>query len=53
MEEAFTKIVSQILNNWTALKLAVDHSMGGPHSKQVSPTVYTLNHPLTAPFRSQ
>lgn len=35
MEEPFTKVVSQIFNNWTALRLAVDHSMGGPNSKQV------------------
>lgn len=35
MEEAFGKIVEQIFNNWSALKLAVDHSMGGPNSKQV------------------
>ncbi|XP_030757720.1 pre-rRNA-processing protein TSR2 homolog [Sitophilus oryzae] len=26
MEEPFTKIVSQIFNNWTALRLAVEHS---------------------------
>lgn len=36
MEEPFTKIVTQIFNNWTALKLAVEHSMGGPNSKQVN-----------------
>ncbi|XP_066156767.1 pre-rRNA-processing protein TSR2 homolog [Euwallacea fornicatus] len=36
MEEPFAKVVSQIFNNWTALRLAVDHSMGGPHSKQVA-----------------
>lgn len=35
MEEAFGKIVTHIFNNWSALKLAVDHSMGGPNSKQV------------------
>jgi len=34
MEEPFTKVVQQIFNNWTALRLAVDHSMGGPNSKQ-------------------
>ncbi|KAF7273521.1 hypothetical protein GWI33_013764 [Rhynchophorus ferrugineus] len=36
MEEPFTKIVTQIFNNWTALKLAVEHSMGGPDSKQAA-----------------
>ncbi|XP_066250440.1 pre-rRNA-processing protein TSR2 homolog [Euwallacea similis] len=36
MEEPFARIVSQIFNNWTALRLAVDHSMGGPNSKQVA-----------------
>lgn len=35
MEEAFTRVVQHVFNNWTALKLAVEHSMGGPNSKQV------------------
>ncbi|XP_050301076.1 uncharacterized protein LOC126739432 [Anthonomus grandis grandis] len=34
MEEPFTKVVSHIFNNWTALRLAVEHSMGGPNSRQ-------------------
>ncbi|KAL1517555.1 hypothetical protein ABEB36_001305 [Hypothenemus hampei] len=36
MEEQFTNLVSQIFNNWTALRLAVDHSMGGANSKQAA-----------------
>ncbi|CAH2005870.1 unnamed protein product [Acanthoscelides obtectus] len=35
-EEAFTKIVQHIFNNWTALRLAVEHSMGGCDSKQTA-----------------
>ncbi|XP_018569196.1 uncharacterized protein LOC108909362 isoform X1 [Anoplophora glabripennis] len=36
MEEAFTRVVQHVFNNWTALKLAVEHSMGGPNSKQTA-----------------
>ncbi|KAJ8967075.1 hypothetical protein NQ317_018656 [Molorchus minor] len=36
MEEPFTRVVQQIFNNWAALKLAVEHSMGGPDSKQTA-----------------
>ncbi|XP_060535077.1 uncharacterized protein LOC132707300 isoform X2 [Cylas formicarius] len=36
MEEAFTKVVSHVFNNWTALRLAVEHSTGGPNSKQTA-----------------
>ncbi|CAG9770595.1 unnamed protein product [Ceutorhynchus assimilis] len=36
MEVPLTKIVSQIFSNWTALRLAVEHSMGGPNSKQAA-----------------
>ncbi|KAJ8957538.1 hypothetical protein NQ318_020577 [Aromia moschata] len=36
MEDAFAKVVQQIFNNWTALKLAVEHSMGGPNSRQTA-----------------
>ncbi|KAL3275768.1 hypothetical protein HHI36_020513 [Cryptolaemus montrouzieri] len=36
MEEIFTKIVDQIFNNWTALRLAVEHSLGGPNSMQLA-----------------
>lgn len=35
MDVAFKKVVEHIFNNWSALQLAVDHSMGGPNSKQV------------------
>ncbi|KAG5887404.1 hypothetical protein JTB14_024603 [Gonioctena quinquepunctata] len=36
MEEAFKKVIKHVFNNWTGLKLAVDHSMGGPSSKQLA-----------------
>lgn len=36
MEEAFSKVVENIFNNWSALKLAVNHSMGGSNSKQTA-----------------
>ncbi|XP_019877973.1 pre-rRNA-processing protein TSR2 homolog [Aethina tumida] len=36
MEDQFTKIVEHVFNNWTGLKLAVEHSMGGPNSKQTA-----------------
>lgn len=32
----FRQVVERIFSNWTALKLAVEHSMGGPNSKQVN-----------------
>ncbi|KAK9719670.1 Pre-rRNA-processing protein TSR2 [Popillia japonica] len=32
----FRQIVERIFSNWTALRLAVEHSMGGPNSKQVA-----------------
>lgn len=35
MEVAFKNVVERIFSNWTALKLAVDHNMGGPNSRQV------------------
>lgn len=35
MEVVFKNVVERILSNWTALKLAVDHNMGGPNSHQV------------------
>ncbi|VEN34725.1 unnamed protein product [Callosobruchus maculatus] len=35
-EEAFTKIIQHVFNNWTALRLAVEHCMGGPDSKQTA-----------------
>ncbi|CAH1099990.1 unnamed protein product [Psylliodes chrysocephalus] len=35
-EETFYKIVQHIFSNWTGLKLAVEHSMGGPNSKQLA-----------------
>lgn len=34
--EIFSKIVDQIFANWSALKLAVEHSQGGPNSQQVA-----------------
>ncbi|XP_017770548.1 PREDICTED: uncharacterized protein LOC108558223 [Nicrophorus vespilloides] len=42
MEDAFHKVVEHIFNNWTALQLAVEHSMGGPNSKQVA--VQSMNY---------
>ncbi|CAH0547928.1 unnamed protein product [Brassicogethes aeneus] len=42
MEEHFTRIVQHVFNNWTALKLAVEHSMGGANSKQTA--VECLNY---------
>lgn len=36
MEEAFGAVVMHVFNSWSALKLAVEHSMGGPNSKQVT-----------------
>ncbi|CAG9857517.1 unnamed protein product [Phyllotreta striolata] len=36
VEEALRKIVQQIFTNWTGLRLAVEHSMGGPNSKQAA-----------------
>lgn len=35
MEEAFNRVVHHIFNNWTALKLAVEHSDSGINSKEV------------------
>lgn len=35
INELFKRSVEQIFNNWTALQLAVEHSMGGPTSQQV------------------
>ncbi|CAG9836813.1 unnamed protein product [Diabrotica balteata] len=35
-EEILPKIVQHICSNWTGLKLAVEHSMGGPNSKQLA-----------------
>lgn len=35
MEETFTKVVQHVFSCWSALKLAVEHSMAGPNSKQV------------------
>ncbi|XP_056641973.1 pre-rRNA-processing protein TSR2 homolog [Diorhabda sublineata] len=34
--EIMHKVVQQILSNWTGLRLSVEHSMGGPNSKQVA-----------------
>ncbi|ENN76048.1 uncharacterized protein LOC109538849 [Dendroctonus ponderosae] len=36
MEEHLTEVMFRIFNNWTGLKMAVDHSMGGPDSKKVA-----------------
>ncbi|KAF2901890.1 hypothetical protein ILUMI_04291 [Ignelater luminosus] len=36
MEEKFRPIVEHIFNNWTALQLAVEHSMGGPNSRNLA-----------------
>ncbi|KAK4876504.1 hypothetical protein RN001_009010 [Aquatica leii] len=36
MEDKFRTIVEQIFNNWTAIRLAVEHGMGGPNSRQVA-----------------
>ncbi|RZB39504.1 pre-rRNA-processing protein TSR2 -like, partial [Asbolus verrucosus] len=36
MDNAFKKVVEQIFNNWTALQLAVDHSMAGTDSKKIA-----------------
>ncbi|KAK9871433.1 hypothetical protein WA026_012808 [Henosepilachna vigintioctopunctata] len=36
MEEIFSKVVNQVFNNWTGLKLAVEHSLGGSNSLQVA-----------------
>lgn len=46
MDVAFKKVVEHIFNNWSALQLAVDHSMGGPNSKQiaVSTVDYLVNY---------
>lgn len=44
MEEAFCKVVQHIFNNWSALKLAVDHSMGGSNSRQVNTYENLLIH---------
>lgn len=53
MEEAFGKILERIFNNWFALKLAVDHSMGGPNSKQVGKvTIPTPNEIHLACFQT-
>lgn len=35
LETKFKTAVEHIFNNWTALQLAVEHSMGGPTSHQV------------------
>lgn len=35
MEAVFKTVVERIFSNWTALKLAVDHNMGGPNGHQV------------------
>ncbi|GJQ76791.1 hypothetical protein Trydic_g15002 [Trypoxylus dichotomus] len=32
----FKQIIERIFSNWTALRLAVEHCMGGPDSKQVA-----------------
>ncbi|KAF5300829.1 hypothetical protein FQA39_LY10951 [Lamprigera yunnana] len=36
MESKFRTVVEQIFNNWTAIRLAVEHGMGGPNSQQVA-----------------
>lgn len=36
MEEAFAKVIERVFSNWTALRLAVEHSMGGSNSLQVA-----------------
>ncbi|CAH1171300.1 unnamed protein product [Phaedon cochleariae] len=36
MEAAFSNVIKQVFNNWTGLKLAVDHSMGGSNSKELA-----------------
>lgn len=35
MEETFAKVVARVFSNWTALRLAVEHKMGGSNSLQV------------------
>nr|CAH7719244.1 unnamed protein product [Callosobruchus chinensis] len=35
-EEAFTKVIQHVFNNWTGLRLAVEHCMGGPDSRQTA-----------------
>ncbi|PSN55589.1 hypothetical protein C0J52_04068 [Blattella germanica] len=34
--ELFTTVVERVFNNWTALRLAVEHNMGGFQSKEVA-----------------
>ncbi|XP_023028422.1 pre-rRNA-processing protein TSR2 homolog [Leptinotarsa decemlineata] len=36
MEQAFNKVIKHVFSNWTGLKLAVEHSMAGPNSKEVA-----------------
>ncbi|KAF5306706.1 hypothetical protein FQR65_LT07261 [Abscondita terminalis] len=51
MEDKYLTIVQQIFNNWTAIRLAVEHGMGGPNSPQVAEecvnyiTQFCLNEP--------
>lgn len=35
MEDTFQQVAERIFSNWTALKLAVEHNMGGPNGRQV------------------
>lgn len=45
MEVAFKSVVERIFSNWTALKLAVDHHVGG-HEVRLFPALYFCNVPL-------
>lgn len=40
IEKAFESVIDNIFNRWTALKLSVEHGLGGKNGHQVMLSIY-------------
>lgn len=43
LDTDFLEIIEDMFNRWTALKLAVEHGMGGPNGLEVSFSIIRIN----------